>query len=183
MPTISFRDLAIQKRENDLVGASFGRSFYVLDDYSPLRSLTAEKLASETMLFPVRDALWYVQRMPMGEFRTGSKASQGDEYFIADNPPFGAVITYYLPEPILTSKEQRREKEKEIEKQGGDTPYPGWDALAAERAEEDPAVVLTIRDSQGTVVRKLEGPAKAGFHRVAWDLRYPDSSPWTDKPG
>ncbi len=182
MPTISFRDLAIQKRENDLVGASFGRSFYVLDDYSPLRELSAEKLASETMLFPVRDALWYVPRMPMGEFRTGSKASQGDEYFIADNPPFGAVITYYLPEPILTSKDQRREKEKEIEKQGGDTPYPGWDALANERAEEDPAVVLTIRDSQGTVVRMLEGPAKAGFHRVAWDLRYPDSSPWTDEP-
>ena len=181
MPTISFRDLAIQKRENDLVGASFGRSFYVLDDYTPLRSLTAEKLASETMLFPVRDALWYVQRMPMGEFRTGSKASQGDEFFIADNPPFGAVITYYLPEPILTAREQRREKEKEIEKQGGDTPYPGWDALAAERAEEAPAVVLTIRDSQGNVIRKLEGPAKAGFHRVAWDLRYPDSSPWTDK--
>jgi hypothetical protein len=181
MPTISFRDLAIQKRENDLVGASFGRSFYVLDDYTPLRSLTAEKLASQTMLFPVRDALWYVPRMPMGEFRTGSKASQGDEFFIADNPPFGAVITYYLPEPILTAKEQRREKEQEIEKQGGDTPYPGWDALAAERAEEAPAVVLTVRDSQGAVVRKLEGPAKAGFHRVAWDLRYPDSSPWTDQ--
>ncbi|MCW8926177.1 MAG: hypothetical protein OQJ84_07975, partial [Xanthomonadales bacterium] len=181
MPTISFRDLAIQKRENDLVGASFGRSFYVLDDYTPLRNLTAGKLASETMLFPVRDALWYVPRMPMGEFRTGSKASQGDAFFIADNPPFGAVITYYLPESILTSREQRREKEKEIEKQGGDTPYPGWDALAAERAEEVPAVVLTVRDSQGAVVRKLEGPAEAGFHRVAWDLRYPDSSPWTDQ--
>ena len=35
-PTISFRDLAIQRRENDLVGASFGRGFFVLDDYSPL---------------------------------------------------------------------------------------------------------------------------------------------------
>ena len=182
MPNMSFRDLAIQKRENDLVGASFGRSFYVLDDYTPLRNLTAENLASDTMLFPVRDALWYIQRMPLGEFRTGSKASQGDSFFIADNPPFGAVITYYLPEPIMTAKEERRKKEKEIEKKGGDTPYPGWDALRAERAEEDPAVVLTIRDSNGAVVRKLEGPAKAGFHRVAWDLRYPDSSPWTDKP-
>jgi len=183
MPTISFRDLAIQKRENDLVAASFGRSFYVLDDYTPLRELSTEKLASETVLFPVRDALWYVQRMPMGEFHTNSKASQGDEFFIAENPPFGAVISYYLPESILTSKEQRREKEKEIEKQGGDTPYPGWDALATERAEEAPVVVLTVHDSDGKVVRKLEGPAKAGFHRVAWDLRYPDSSPWTDKPG
>ncbi len=134
------------------------------------------------MLFPVRDALWYLQRMPLGEFRTGSKASQGDAYYIADNPPFGAVITYYLPKAIQTAKEQRREREKEIEKQGGDTPYPGWDALRDEETEEEPAVVLTVRDSNGEVVRKLEGPAKAGFHRVAWDLRYPESSPWTDKP-
>lgn len=180
-PNISFRDLAIQKRENDLVGATFGRSFYVFDDYTPLRSLTAENLKSDTMLFPVRDALWYIQRMPLGAFRTGSKASQGDGYFVADNPPFGAVITYYLPESILTAKAQRRESEKEIEKQGGDTPYPGWQALRAEKAEEDPAVVLSIRDSSGSLVRQIEGPAKAGFHRIAWDLRYPKSSPWTEE--
>jgi hypothetical protein len=180
-PNISFRDLAIQKRENDLVGATFGRSFYVLDDYTPLRSLTSDNLKSDTMLFPVRDALWYVQRMPLGEFRTGSKSSQGDGYFVANNPPFGAVITYYLPESILTAKEQRRESEKEIEKQGGDTPYPGWQALRAEKAEEDPAVVLSIRDGGGALVRQIEGPAKAGFHRIAWDLRYPQSSPWTEK--
>jgi photosystem II stability/assembly factor-like uncharacterized protein len=181
-PNMSFRDLAIQKRENDLVAASFGRSFYVLDDYTPLRSVTAENLASDTMLFPVRDALWYLQRMPLGEFRTGSKASQGDAYYVADNPPFGAVITYYLPKDIQTAKEKRREREKETEKEGGNTPYPGWDALRTERLEEEPAVLLTVRDSNGEVVRKLEGPAKAGFHRVAWDLRYPESGPWTEKP-
>lgn len=181
-PNISFRDLVIQKRENDLVGASFGRSFYVFDDYTPLRSVTAKNLASDTMLFPVRDAWWYLQRMPMGEFRVGSKASQGDSYYVADNPPFGAVITYYLPESILTSKEQRREREQELEKSGDNTPYPGWDALRTERSEEEPAVVLTVRDSKGEIVRKLEGPATAGFHRLAWDLRYPDSSPWTANP-
>jgi len=181
-PNISFRDLAIQKRENDLVGATFGRSFYVFDDYTPLRSLTAKKLASETMLFPVRDALWYLPSMPLGEFTVGSKASQGDGYYVAENPPFGAVITYYLPESLLTAREQRRKKETDIEKQGGDTPYPGWDALQAEKAEEAPVVVLTIRDSAGDLIRKIEGPVTAGFHRVAWDLRYPDSSPWTEKP-
>jgi photosystem II stability/assembly factor-like uncharacterized protein len=181
-PNIAFRDLAIQKRENDLVGATFGRSFYVFDDYTPLRSVSAKSLASDTMLFPVRDALWYLQRMPLGEFRTGSKASQGDAYYVAENPPFGAVITYYLPKSIMTAKEQRREREKDIEKQGGDTPYPGWDALRAEKVEESPAVVLSVRNSDGEIVRKLEGPATAGFHRVAWDLRYAESGPWTDKP-
>ena len=181
-PNIAFRDLAIQKRENDLVGATFGRSFYVFDDYTPLRNVSAKNLASDTMLFPVRDALWYLQRMPLGDFKTGSKASQGDAYYVANNPPFGAVITYYLPKAIQTAKEQRREREKLIEEQGGDTPYPGWDALRAEKTEEAPAVVLTVRNSDGKIIRKLEGPATAGFHRVAWDLRYAESGPWTDKP-
>jgi photosystem II stability/assembly factor-like uncharacterized protein len=180
-PNMSFRDLAIQKRENDLVAASFGRSFYVFDDYTPLRSLNAEKLASDTMLFPVRDALWYLPRMPLGDFEVGGHSSQGDSYYVADNPPFGAVITYYLPESVLTAKEQRREVEKEIEKDGGDTPYPGWEALRDEQAEEDAAVVLTVRGSDGELIRTIEGPAKAGFHRIAWDLRYAESSPWTPK--
>jgi photosystem II stability/assembly factor-like uncharacterized protein len=178
VPNIAFRDLVIQQRENDLVGATFGRSFYILDDYAPLRSLSAQQLASETLLFPVRDALWYVQRMPLGEMATGSKSSQGDEFFVAPNPPFGAVITYYLPETLLTAKQQRREREKPIEQEGGDTPSPGWDALRDEHQEEEPAMVLTIRDAADKVVRVLEGPAKAGFHRVAWDLRYPNSEPW-----
>ena len=50
VPTISFRDLAIQKRENDLVGASFGRGFFVLDDYSSLRSVSEEQLGEEATL-------------------------------------------------------------------------------------------------------------------------------------
>jgi hypothetical protein len=180
LPNMSFRDLVIQKRENDLVGASFGRSFYVFDDYSPLRSLSNENLASDTLLFPVRDALWYIPNRPMGDFEAGGKASQGDQFQVSDNPPFGAVITYYLPESIQTAKEQRREKEKAVEKEGGNTPYPGWDALRAERREEEPGVVLTIRNSAGEIVRRLSGPAKAGFHRVAWDLRYPSSNAWTE---
>jgi len=181
-PNISFRDLVIQTRENDLVGATFGRSFYVFDDFSPLRSLSAESLASDIMLFPVRDALWYLPSRPIGDFTPGGKASQGDSFFVAPNPPFGAVITYYLPESIQTAKEQRREREKKIEKEGGNTPYPGWDQLRVEKFEEDPAVVLTVRDSNGNLVRKIEGPAKAGLHRGAWNLRYAESGPWTEKP-
>jgi photosystem II stability/assembly factor-like uncharacterized protein len=57
MPTISVRDLAIQKRENDLVAATFGRSYYILDDYSPLRGISAENLANGNQLFPVKKGL------------------------------------------------------------------------------------------------------------------------------
>jgi hypothetical protein len=181
-PTISFRDLVIQQRENDLVAASFGRGFWILDDYSPLRSVTREQLQNEATLFPVREADWYIPRVPMGDFEVGGKSSQGDSFFVAPNPPFGAVFTYYLSEDIRTAKEQRRESEKALEKSGGDTPYPGWEDLRKEEIEESPAIVLTVRDASGEIVRRIEGPIKAGFHRVAWDLRYPVSSPWTPEP-
>jgi hypothetical protein len=178
-PTISFRDLAIQKRENDLVAASFGRSFWILDDYSPLRQVDADALQQESILFPVREARWYIPSQPMGSWEENGKASQGDAFFVAPNPPFGAVFTYYLKDSLKTAKESRQEAEKKLAEQGDDTPYPGWDALRQEEVEEVPAIVLTVTDGSGEVVREVEGPVKAGFHRVAWDLRYAQSGPWT----
>ena len=181
-PTISFRDLVIQTREDDLVAASFGRGFWILDDYSPLRTLTQAQLQNEAILFPVREADWYIPKLPLGDFKTGGKSSQGDSFFVAPNPPFGAVFTYYLAKELKTTKEQRRESEKKLEKESADTPYPGWDALRLEEIEEPPAIVLTVSNQDGEIIRRIEGPVTAGFHRVAWDLRYPVSSPWTPEP-
>ena len=175
-PNIPFRDLAIQRRENDLVGATFGRGFYVLDDYTPLRSVSEEALAQEALLFPVRDALLYVPRRTLGQ---GGKASQGHAYFMAENPPFGAVCTYYLRDELRTRAVERREREKEIAEEGGDTATPGWSALRSEEREEEPAIVLTVANADGDVVRRLTGPVTAGIQRVAWDLRYPSFAPWT----
>ncbi len=180
VPNIPFRDLAIQKRENDLVGATFGRSFYILDDYSPLRQVSEEMLEQEAKLFGVKDAWWYIEKRPLGR---GQKATQGADFFTAPNPPFGAVFTYYLRDGLKTRKQARREQEKEIAKEGGDTPYPGWDALREEAREEDPAMLLTVRDALGDVVRRIEGPVEAGFHRVAWDLRYPTAEAWNPDGG
>jgi photosystem II stability/assembly factor-like uncharacterized protein len=178
-PTISFRDLAIQQRENDLVAATFGRGFWILDDYTPLRQITEQELQKEAALFPVRDALWYIPKLPLGDFEENGKSSQGDGFFVAPNPPFGAVFTYYLRDGLKTRQELRRESEKKLEESGGDTPYPGWPAIRKEEIEETPAVVLTVTDEAGQVIRHIEGPVEAGFHRLAWDLRYPLSSPWT----
>jgi photosystem II stability/assembly factor-like uncharacterized protein len=177
-PTIPFRDLAIQTRENDLVGATFGRGFYVLDDYTALRLIEPGMLASETVLFPVRDARWYVPKRPLGCSLPDCKASQGDALFVAPNPPFGAVFTYYLAEEILTQKGQRRAREKPLEAAGKDTAFPGWEAVVEEAIEDAPMMVLTVRDPAGNVVRNVPGPATAGFHRVAWDLRYTETTPW-----
>ena len=170
VPNIPFRDLAIQKRENDLVGATFGRSFYVFDDYTPLRQVSEEMLEQQVKLFPVRDAWWYIPRRPLGD---DGKADQGADFFAAPNPPFGAVFTYYLKEGLETQKQSRQKREKEIAKEGGDTPFPGWDVLQGEEEEEEAEIVLTVRDEAGAVVRRLAGSADSGFHRVAWDLHYP----------
>jgi photosystem II stability/assembly factor-like uncharacterized protein len=170
VPTISFRDLAIQRRENDLVGASFGRGFYVLDDYSALREISEEVLSKEAALFAVRKAPWYIQRRPLGG---SGQVSQGSSYYIADNPPFGAIFTYHLADGLKSLEDQRREREKELEKEWKDTPYVGFEELERERRQPEAAILLTVRDSGGEVVRILEGPTEAGFHRVAWDLTYP----------
>jgi photosystem II stability/assembly factor-like uncharacterized protein len=175
-PNIPFRDLVIQRRENDLVGATFGRGFYIFDDYTALRQVSEEMLEQESELFPVRKTRWYVQRRPLGR---KNKASQGDAFFLTPNPPFGAVFTYYLRDEIKTRKDTRIENEKKVAEEDGDTPYPGWDAIREEELEDSPAIVLTVRDSGGNVVRRLSGPVTAGFHRVAWDLRYPAVEPWT----
>jgi len=173
-PNIPFRDLAIQRRENDLVGATFGRSFFIFDDYTPLRHVDEDVLEQDVELFPVREAKWYIPRRPFG---FGEKGSQGDAFYNAPNPPFGAVVTYYLKESRKTLEETRREAEKETAEEGGDTPYPGWDALREEELEEKPEIILTVRDADGNVVRRISGPTSAGFHRVAWDLRYPSTAP------
>jgi hypothetical protein len=105
------------------------------------------------------------------------KAFQGDSFYAAPNPPFGAVFTYYLGEELKTLEKQRQEAEKKVEEDGGTLEYPDWEELRAEDREEAPAIVLTVRDEDGNVVRRIEGPVTAGFHRVAWDLRYPSSDP------
>ena len=169
-PTISFRDVVIQRREDDLVAASFGRGFFIVDDISPLRALTEESLEREAMLFPGRAALWYIEQ-PSLAFEPGG--SQGHGYYRAPNPPFGANFTYYLAEDIQSLTQARLEREEPLIEEGEDTPFPGFDAMTAELQETEPAIWLTVRDSGGNVVRRLKGPATKGFHRVNWDLRFP----------
>lgn len=183
VPTISFRDLAIQRRENDLVGASFGRGFFVLDDYSLLREVSDTQLQQEATLFPTRKALWYIPRGILSF--DDQKGTQGTDHYVAPNPPFGAVISYYLKDGLKTKEALRKESEVQSRKQNKSIPFPGWDSLEAERRQDPPMIWITIKDATGNVVRKLEGPVEKGFHRIAWDLTYPsvDAIPLNGNPG
>ncbi len=166
--TISFRDITIQRRENDVVAASFGRGFFVLDDYTPLREISEELLAQDAHLFAPRTARLYIERDVAG-------GAQGTNYFAAPNPPFGATFTYYLQEGSQTLKQIRQEREKEIE-EGEDVPFPGWDALEAELNEVAGQVYVVVKDAAGQVAGRVSGSTSKGVHRVTWNLRYPSSS-------
>jgi len=170
MPVIAIRDLVIQRRENDLVAASFGRGFFILDDYTPLRTLSAQLLQRQAHIFPIKDAWWYEEASPLGG---GEKASQGATFFTAPNPEYGATFTYYLRNTLRTREAERQARERRAARAGEDTPYPSWEALKQEDREERPAVILTIHDEDGNVVRRINGSTSSGIHRATWNFRYP----------
>ena len=174
IPVIAARDLEIQRRENDLVVGSFGRGILILDDYSPLREVDEAALEKEAALFPVKRTWMFIPSAPLG---VPGKSFQGDGFFSAPNPPFGAVFTYYLKDDLETRAQRREDREKKAGEEDSEAPYPDWDELRAEDREEEPEIVLTVRDDRGSVVRRIAGPTKAGFHRVSWDLRFPPSNP------
>lgn len=170
VPTISFRDLQIQRRENDLVCGSFGRSIYILDDYSPLRNVKSNVLNQEAHLFPVKDSWWYIQRSSLS-FGPG-KGSQGDDHFLAENPPFGATFTYYLKNDLQTAKEKRQKRESNLGELTN-IPFPSFEQLDREASENKPSVWFSIKDQEGVIVNKIKGSTKSGIHRVNWALNMP----------
>lgn len=166
LPTISVRDIAIQKTEDDVVLATFGRGIYVLDNYSPLRQITRTAVDQTSVLFPVKDALMFVRsNAPFTD-------AQGASFYTAPNPPYGATFTYFLKESPKTLRQKRQESEREAERKKQPFRYPSIEELRQEAEEDPPAVIFTITDSEGKIVRRLSAPAGAGLQRVVWDMRY-----------
>lgn len=170
-PTNSVRDLDIQERENDLVVGTFGRGIYILDDYTPLRYLKKENLAKDAHIFPIKDALMYI------ESRSRSRRNEGESFYRADNPEFGAIFTYYIKEKPKTLKAKRNEAWKKSEANGRTPSYPTWDELTKEDEEIKPYLLFTVSDMQGNKIRDLKASYSPGINRIAWDLRYPSQDP------
>ena len=163
-PTISFRDIVIQERENDLVGASFGRGFFVLDDYSALREMSEENLSSKGKLFKPRDAKLFRPRNSLG--------NTGGQFYVADNPTYGAVFTYHLNDVPKTSKSIRVQSERQLNNSNSDVPFPGYDKLSDEMTEKSASIILTIKDSNGNHIRNVKQNASNGSGKIAWNLRH-----------
>ncbi len=174
IPAAAVMDLDIQRDNNDLVLATFGRGIYILDDYTPLRYLTKETLDKEAYIFPVKDALMFIESTPFG---FGGIGFMGAGFFSAPNPKVGAVFTYYLKNELKTLKEKRREAEKAKQKKGQDIKYPSYNELKKEMEEPEPYLLFTITDEQGNTVRRIKTKAKKGVNRIVWDFRYDKFTP------
>lgn len=174
LPTISIRDIDIQRRENDLVLATFGRGFYILDDYSPLRYINKNTIEKEAHIFPIKNALMFVND------RSKGKNTLGETFFRAPNPEFGATFTYYIKDGFESLK-SKRDKKYKSEENNTYTSYPTFEELREEDNEKKPFLLFVIRDENGNEVRRIKKNYSKGLGRISWDLRYPDTSPINER--
>lgn len=174
LPTIAVRDITIQERENDLVLGTFGRGFYVMDDYSSLREIENAVPSENAVIYSIREALSWEKSLPLG---LPGKAFQGDNFFTAPNLGPEAMITYYYNDTFESLKDKRSKKEKELIKKESNTPYPSYDTYTLEQNESDPQLVFTIKNANGKVVKKELQSPKKGLQRFYWDLRYTLQNP------
>lgn len=163
IPDIKVTDLTIQREENDLIVATFGRGLFILDDYAVLRENVNEFSKKEASIFPIKDALLYTQAR--------NKDNQGSTYFEAPNPDFGATFRYYSSKDYKTLKAARHENEAVLFKEGKPIPQPSIEELRKEEEEIAPYFTFLIKDENNAVVRRLTTEASKGLKQINWDLR------------
>jgi hypothetical protein len=162
LPTIAVRDMEIQRRESDLVLATFGRGFYVLDNYEVLRHLDEKILNQQAHIFPIKTAKLY------HESDIGAIEFKGASYYRGQNAPVGVAIDYYLKEAPKTIKQKRQASEKDQKS----VSYPEADALRAEDREEVPYLLFVFSDAQNREVRRMTTGVSAGVQRIVWDGKF-----------
>ncbi len=164
IPTIQVKDLDIQERENDLVVATFGRGFYVLEDYSYIRKLQSDVMNKDAHIFDIKDGLLY--------YPASNTNYQGEVHFSVPNPNPAVTIRYNLKEGYETLKQKRIKSQKAAEKAGREIDFPTKEELQAENDEKPPVLLFTISDEDGNIIRKIERPVKKGVSSFTWDMRY-----------
>jgi len=164
IPTIQVKELTIQERENDLVVATFGRGFYVLDNYSSLRAINKDITEKEAHLFNVNEALLY--------FPSRNLTYQGAIHFRAPNPKPAAKFEYFIKNGFESLKAKREKRMKADEKADNKFVYPTEEELLAETKEVKPTLIFTVYDGENNIMRKISKPLKKGYQSVDWDLSY-----------
>lgn len=159
LPTVPVDDIEIQARDNDLVLATHGRSVWIFDDLTPIEKFDSAVANSDLTFFTPRTATeWYLKRRHW---------SGGQKVYLAKNPPYGALLSYYLKDAVPPEKPKRARDDKETAEA---QPMPEAGGIAAEKKEGK--VKITVTDKDGKMIREFDGPGAAGVNRTNWDLRW-----------
>ncbi len=188
LPPVAVRDVLIHPRNNDLIIGTHGRSILILDDITPLQQLLAVLHGSSGAAASAEGgtaggtdaAVVHLFDVPTATrfqpYTRELRVDLGDKVFVGANPPYGAVISYFVPPGLDLS-----EPGLDAEGSGSVANVPESDDEASpeERAsgepadaDDEPAIKIEIQAADGEVVRTLEAPAEAGLNRVAWNLRH-----------
>jgi photosystem II stability/assembly factor-like uncharacterized protein len=177
-PTVPVDDIEIQAQQNDLVLATHGRSIWIFDDMTPIEKFDAGVASSDLTFFAPRTAtVWDLRNR---------RWSAGQKMFTGKNPPYGAILNYYLkealpPEPPKTANDDKgkdAEKQKEAdaskqkEQEKKETATADQKPKASTAADKEGKAKISVYDKDGKLVRELDGPGKAGVNRTNWDLRW-----------
>jgi photosystem II stability/assembly factor-like uncharacterized protein len=175
LPAVPVNDLIV--KNSDLVVATHGRSFWILDDITPLRQYSDSIPQQEAHLFTPAATSETV-------FRPSFFAAQGN---VGKNPPGGAVVYYWLKTSL------KKPEKKEAGPNSDDSQAKTETDKGNQEKKESPKITLEILDSSGKVIRKFpkkeeaaddeedffnrdrsgsDLPAEAGLNRFVWDLRY-----------
>jgi photosystem II stability/assembly factor-like uncharacterized protein len=158
LPHTSMRDLAIHG--DDLIVATHGRSFWILDDITPLRQWSAQVARASTYLFTPQTAVRF-------RWNRNTDTPLPPEVPAGQNPPDGAIINYSLSQDSREVKLEIFDAQNHLVRRYSSTDQPKpMDKIAA----ENPIPMYWVRPQQIL-------SSGAGFHRFVWDLRYalPDS--------
>ncbi|MBE0675396.1 MAG: glycosyl hydrolase [Bacteroidales bacterium] len=141
LPTIQVPEIDIQRRDNDLVIATFGRGFYIMDDYSFIRDINPANLNKPAHIFDIRDTWQFTMASNM--------PSQGEAYYKTPNPAIAVNIKYHVKElPKAPVKRGQQPAE-----------------------ETKPVILITITDASGEVVSVNERPYEPGIKAFSWNMR------------
>ncbi len=171
-PTVPVDDIEIQAEQNDLVLATHGRSIWIFDDMTPIEKFDASVASSELKLFTPRTAiLWDLRER---------RWSAGQKMFTGKNPPYGAILNYYLKEalPAEAPKAAKDDKDKDKKEAAAGEQKAKTEAAADQKpktpdaANKEGKAKISVYDKDGKLVREFDGPGKAGVNRTNWDLRW-----------
>ena len=191
LPVSPVYDLYVH--DKDLLAATHGRSFWILDDLSPLQQYNPQYAGEDVHLYTPSAASHTVFGGGFGGGGGGGALGQ--------NPPGGAVIYYSLKNALKGPEGKRAGKESQDKPanspDGAKPEGSGAETNSGEAAGKKPPIALEILDQKGQVIRKYppknpaedegpeEGPrpqrdrglpVEAGLNRFVWDLRYEGAS-------